>query len=68
MSEADKREQDSKPEAQSLLDAVEEDYPERVGGVFGGLSKIGKLFTTEDWLTILMRLRSSFENAHKDKK
>lgn len=55
-------------EAASLLDVVEEGYPERVAGVFGGLSQIGKLFTFEDWLIILTRSRSSFENARNDKR
>ena len=56
------------PNGPSLLDVVEEDYPGKVWGLFGGLRQIGKLFTVEDWLTILSRSRASFEDARKDSK
>jgi len=59
--------QDANPSAPSLLDVVEEEYPEKVSGLFDGLSRIGDLFTIEDWLNILTRSRSSIENARKDK-
>ncbi|MDR1192936.1 MAG: hypothetical protein LBK98_02020 [Peptococcaceae bacterium] len=65
MSEADRRRQEEEPE--SLLDVVEGEYPERVGGLFGGLSQIGKLFTAEDWISILTRSRSAFERGWRDK-
>ena len=68
MTEADSRKQEDVPSTKSLLDVVEEDYPEKVGGLFGGLSKIGRLFTFEDWLIILTRSRSSFENSLNEKK
>jgi len=68
MSEEDKRKQDDIPNTPSLLDVVEEEYPEKVGGLFGGLSQIGKLFTVEDWLNILTRSRASLEEARKEKK
>ena len=68
MGEADKRKQDDTSEATSLLDVVEEVYPEKVGGLFGGLSQIGQLFTVEDWLVILTRSRSSIEDTWKGKK
>ena len=62
----DKRSREETQNAKSLLDVVEEEYPEKVGGLFGGLSQIGKLFTIDDWLNILTRSRSSLENAQKD--
>lgn len=68
MSEADRRKQEEAPNTKSLLDVVEEEYPEKVVGLFGGLSQIGKLITFEDWMIILTRSRSSFENAWNDKK
>jgi|GEM_PF-1795276 hypothetical protein len=68
MSDADSRRPEETPKAGSLLDVVEEEYPEKVGGVFGGLSKIGKLLTIEDWLTILTRSRSSLESIRNEKK
>ena len=68
MSDPDWRRQEKEPETKSLLDVVEEEYPEKVGGLFGGLSQIGKLFTVEDWLSLLTRSRSSFEETRKDKK
>ena len=68
MSEPDWRRQEKAPETKSLLDVVEEEYPEKVGGLFGGLSQIGKLFTVEDWLSLLTRSRSSIEETRKEKK
>ncbi|MCL1805259.1 MAG: hypothetical protein FWG28_04565 [Clostridiales bacterium] len=68
MSEADSRRREEAPSTGSLLDMLEETYPEKVGGLFGGLSQIGKLLTFEDWLAILTRSRSSFESARNDKK
>jgi len=65
MSEDDRPKQEEIPEAASLLDVVEEAYPGKVGGLFGGLSRIGRLFTVEDWLNILIRSRSSFEQARE---
>ncbi|MEL7625172.1 MAG: hypothetical protein AAGU12_16530 [Clostridiales bacterium] len=68
MSESDRRRQEEIKDPKTLLDVVEEEYPEKVGGLFGGLSQIGQLFTSEDWLNILTRSRSSFEGAWKEKK
>ena len=68
MSEDDRRKQDGMTDTASLLDVVEEEYPEKVEGLFGGLGQISKLFTVEDWLKILARSRSSIENAWKGKK
>jgi hypothetical protein len=68
MSGQDRQTQDDIPNTKSLLDVVEEEYPEKVGGIFGGLSQIGKLITIEDWLSILTRSRTSFENAWDEKK
>ena len=68
MGESDRRKQDEAADTASLLDVVEVDYPEKVGGLFGGLSRIGSLFSIEDWLNILTRSRSSFEKAWKEKK
>lgn len=67
MTEDDRQKQDGAINNASLLDVVEEEYPEKVGGLFGGLSQIGKL-TVEDWLTILTRSRSLFESTRKEKK
>ena len=68
MTEADSRKPEDAPSTRSLLDVVEEDFPEKVGGLFGGLNKIGRLFTFEDWLKILTRSRSSFESSRTEKK
>ena len=68
MSEPDRQKKEALPETKSLLDVVEEEYPEKVSGLFGGLSQIGKLFTVEDWLRLLTRFRSSFEETGKEKK
>ncbi|MCL2121475.1 MAG: hypothetical protein FWH28_04415 [Clostridiales bacterium] len=68
MSEEDRRKQEAIADTSSLLDVVEEEFPEKVRGLFGGLSQIGKLLTVEDWLKILTRSRSSLEDAWKDKK
>ncbi|MCL2166702.1 MAG: hypothetical protein FWH49_05370 [Clostridiales bacterium] len=68
MSEEDRRKQDVIQDTSSLLDVVEEEFPEKVRGLFGGLSQIGNLLTVEDWLKILTRSRSSLEDAWKDKK
>jgi hypothetical protein len=68
MSEGDRQAQEDIPNTRSLLDVVEEEYPEKVGGLFGELSRIGKLITIEDWLSILTRSRTSFENAWNEKK
>jgi len=68
MSGEDRQTQEDIPNTKSLLDVVEEEYPEKVGGIFGSLSQIGKLITIEDWLSILTRSRTSFENAWNEKK
>ena len=67
MKDADRR----KPEIsgpKSTLDVVEEEFPEKVGGLFGGLSQLGQLITIEDWLKILTRSRSSYEDAWNNRK
>ena len=68
MSGEDRQAQEDIPNTKSVLDVVEEEYPEKVGGIFGGLSQIGKLITIEDWLIILTRSRTSFEDAWSEKK
>ena len=68
MTESDSQKKDDLPNGQSLLDVVEEEYPEKVRGLFGGLSQFGKLFTVEDWLKVLSRSRASFEDVWRDKK
>ena len=67
MTEADRRKQETNADPKTLLDVVEEEDPEKVGGLFGGLSQLGKLFTAEDWINILTRSRSSYEEAWKEK-
>ena len=68
MDGGESRKPEDAPSTKSLLDVVEEDYPEKVGGLFGGLSNIGRLFTIEDWLIILTRSRSSIESARNEKR
>ena len=68
MGEEDKRNKEGDPDTRSVLDVVEEEYPGREGELFGGLIRIGKLLTLEDWLNILTRSRSSHEKAWKEKK
>ena len=67
MTEADRQKQGKNQDPKTLLDVVGEEYPDKVGGLFGGLSQLGKLFTMEDWINILTRSRSSYEEAWKEK-
>ena len=68
MKDADRRKQEEATDPKSLLDVVEEEFPDKVGGLFGGLSRIGQMFTVEDWLKILTRSRSNYEESWKRKK
>ena len=59
----------SKPDAldsDSKLEEAGEEDQDRTGGLFGTWQGIGKLFTVEDWLTILTRSRSLFDDPKKE--
>lgn len=55
--------EEAKPE--TVLDVIEQDYPEKYGLLRGGLCKLERMFTPEDWLNILTRSRASHEHFLK---
>ena len=66
MSEDDRRKREEMSGTVTLPDGVEEAGTEEAERLFGGLRRIGRLFTFEDWLNVLLRSRSSFEQSRDD--
>lgn len=44
-----------------LMDIIEEEYPEKYDTLKVKISQLGRMFTQEEWLTILMRSRAEHE-------
>lgn len=44
-----------------LMDIIEEEYPEKYDTLKDKISQLGRMFTQEEWLTILMRSRAEHE-------
>lgn len=68
MSDEDSRKRKDEQEPRSQPDMANEAYPKRQEGVMRGLSRMGNLFTLDDWLNVLTRSRSSFEDTRRAKK
>ncbi|MGE4274257.1 MAG: hypothetical protein AB7E31_15570 [Desulfitobacterium sp.] len=44
-----------------VMDIIEEDYPEKYDTLKNKISQLGRLFTEDEWLTILMKSRAEHE-------
>jgi hypothetical protein len=59
-----RRKKDSQPERDEpklMMDIIEEDYPEKYDTLKERISQLGRMFTQEEWLTILMKSRAEHE-------
>jgi len=61
-SEKKKNMESSTEEPKLILDIVEEDYPEKYETIRDKISQIGKLFTNEEWISILTKSRGSYDS------
>lgn len=48
-------------EPKLILDVIEEDYPEKYETLRDKISQVGKLFTNEEWISILTKSRASYD-------
>jgi len=61
-SEKKKNMESNTEEPKLILDVIEEDYPEKYETIRDKISQIGKLFTNEEWISILTKSRGSYDS------
>jgi len=55
-------------EPKLILDIIEEEYPEKASFLKEKLSQVGKLFTNDEWISILTKSRATFKKPGRNKK
>lgn len=64
-----KQEEVKTEEPKLIMDVIEEDYPSRYAQLKEKFSQMGKMFTRDEWLSILTKSRASHEEyIRKDRK
>ncbi|AFM00447.1 MULTISPECIES: hypothetical protein [Desulfitobacterium] len=59
-----RKKKNAQPEVEQpklMMDIIEEEYPEKYDTLKEKISQLGRMFTQEEWLTILMRSRAEHE-------
>lgn len=59
-----RKKKNAQPEVEQpklMMDIIAEEYPEKYDTLKEKISQLGRMFTQEEWLTILMRSRAEHE-------
>lgn len=50
----------------TILEIIKKDYPEKYKQLRDNVSQLFKMFTREEWLTILTKSRSTFDPQNRE--